>query len=502
MSRRIFLLFLILAIIPVVYAQEIKKCEFSGSFYPADANELSKLLDTYLKSAQTPDINGDILGIISPHAGYIYSAPIAAYSYKILQNKKFDAAIIIGQSHRYGFDGASAYPAGIFSTPLGDLDIDAKLAKEFESLEFITYESKFFQQEHSIEVQLPFIIKVLGKVNIVPIIFGRVDFDQLEKLADKLVDISKKKNILIIVSSDLSHYNPYDTANKIDNKTIEFIKNKDVPSLHRSQEDDEGRACGMNPIITLILYAQARGAKIDILKYANSGDTAGDKSRVVGYVSAVTYIPQQNLKSQISNSRQKEKDTEKEEKMGEYSLNKDEKIALLKIARSTLESYLKNGKVPEFKAESQNLREKRGAFVTLKKHGELRGCIGRIVADTTLYEVISAVAIDSATGDPRFAAVRYEELKDIEIEISVLTPFEKINSIEKIEVGKHGLMIRKGFNSGLLLPQVPGEYGWDRETFLEHTCVKAGLSPDAYKDANAAIYKFSAIVFNESDFSK
>jgi AmmeMemoRadiSam system protein A len=161
---------------------------------------------------------------------------------------------------------------------------------------------------------------------------------------------------------------------------------------------------------------------------------------------------------------------------------------------------LKEGKIPQFEVVSENLKEKRGAFVTLKKNGLLRGCIGRIVADTALYKLISQVVIDSALNDPRFPPVRYEELKDIEIEISVLTPFTEIENLEEIEVGKHGLMIRKGFYSGLLLPQVPLEYGWDRETFLKHICLKAGLPPDAYKEKDVLLYKFSAIVFSEKDY--
>lgn len=185
--------------------------------------------------------------------------------------------------------------------------------------------------------------------------------------------------------------------------------------------------------------------------------------------------------------------------MEEFTLSDKEKKALLEIARSTLERYLRNKKVPEFKIESDNLKAQRGAFVTLKKEGELRGCIGRIVADTPLYNVVSDMAIESATADPRFSSVAYEELKDIEIEISVLTPFVKVENIEEIEVGKHGLMIQKGFSSGLLLPQVPTEYGWDRVTFLQHTCLKAGLPQDSYKDQDATIYKFSAIVFNEKE---
>jgi AmmeMemoRadiSam system protein A len=187
-------------------------------------------------------------------------------------------------------------------------------------------------------------------------------------------------------------------------------------------------------------------------------------------------------------------------KMSQFDLTAEEKKELLKISRTTLETYLKTGQKPQWKAATLNLQEKRGAFVTLKKFSELRGCIGRIVADTPLYQVIADTAIDSAVNDPRFEPVSYNELKDLEIEISVLTPFEKVKQINEIEVGKHGLLIRKGYHSGLLLPQVPSEYGWRRQEFLEHTCLKAGLDKNDYLDPEATLYKFSAIVFNESDF--
>jgi AmmeMemoRadiSam system protein A len=185
--------------------------------------------------------------------------------------------------------------------------------------------------------------------------------------------------------------------------------------------------------------------------------------------------------------------------MAEYTLNNEEKKTLLKIARETLENHLQGKKVPEFKAGSPALQEKRGAFVTLKEHGRLRGCIGRIVGDTPVYKVVSEFAIYAATEDNRFPQVEYGELKDIEIEISVLTPFDRIKSFDEIEIGKHGLIIKKDFRQGLFLPQVPVEQGWDMKTYLEELCHKAGLPADAYKDKDAIIEKFRAIVFSESE---
>jgi len=180
-------------------------------------------------------------------------------------------------------------------------------------------------------------------------------------------------------------------------------------------------------------------------------------------------------------------------------LKKEEKKKLLNLARKTIESYLKEGKIPSWEINEPQLLEKKGAFVTLKKQGELRGCIGRIYAESPLYQTVQEMAIEASLNDPRFFPLRLEELPEIEIEISVLSELKKIENIEEIEVGKHGILMRRGFNSGLLLPQVATEYNWTREEFLRHTCLKAGLPPDAWKDKKTQIYIFSAEVFSEKN---
>jgi len=463
----------------ILFAQEIKNFEFAGLFYPQDKKKLEIKIEEYFSSAILPSVD-NIIGVISPHAGYIFSGKIAAYSYRILKDKDFDTAIIMGPSHRYFFKGVALWGKGGFSTPLGVFKVDEEIAKELEKLKFVKKKREYFGGEHSIEVQLPFLKKVLPQVKIVPLLFGKTSYENLERLAEKLVKLRGTKRLLLIVSTDLSHYHSYSEAKKIDAETIQYIKNKDIESLWRGNLLGEARACGIYPLISFLFYTRKIGAKIKILKYANSGDAYGEKSKVVGYLSAVAY---------------------KEEESMEYSLTEEEKKILLEIARKTLESYLKDKKIPQFKVTSQRLEEKRGVFVTLKKNGQLRGCIGRIVADTPLYQAVSRMAIESALSDPRFYAVDFSELKDIEIEISVLSPFRRITSLEEIVVGRDGLMIQKGFYSGLLLPQVPLEYGWDKKTFLEHLCLKAGLPPSAYKDKDVVIYRFTACVFSEKEFS-
>ncbi|MFH1767821.1 MAG: AmmeMemoRadiSam system protein B [Candidatus Omnitrophota bacterium] len=465
------------------YSQEVKDCEFAGSFYPQDASLLDSMIDKWLLEGESfGDLEGDVLGIIAPHAGYIYSGKIAASGFNVIDKNKFDTVILLGPSHRYYFEGIAVYRQGAFDTPLGKLEVDHGLAARFKKLSFVNLEPGFFQKEHCLEVQLPFIKKVLPDCKIVPVIFGKLNFGQMKELAQYFSYLTKEKRILFVVSTDLSHYHPYEQAVRIDSETIEHIENLDAAWFWDSLKAGEQKACGILPLITFILYVKKEGGQIEKITYANSGDSGPDKSKVVGYLSAVAYR---------INSHNDQEDT--------MNLSREEKDRLITIARKTLEEYLKSGKYPKISVNSERLKENRAVFVTLKKDNQLRGCIGRIVADMPLYESVSKVAVDSALHDPRFAPVQYDELAGISIEISVMTPFETVGALEEIEVGKHGLIIQKGFHSGLLLPQVPTEYGWDRKTFLEHLCQKAGLPVNAYMDKDAKIYKFSADVFSEKE---
>lgn len=181
----------------------------------------------------------------------------------------------------------------------------------------------------------------------------------------------------------------------------------------------------------------------------------------------------------------------------EGRLKDEERRELLSLARKTIESHLKGESLPDFIPLSDTLKSERGAFVSLHKNDQLRGCIGTFISHKPLYETVTEMAIAASTQDPRFPPVTIEELPHIVIEISVLSPLRKIKDISEIEVGRHGIYIVNGFNRGCLLPQVATEYGWDRKTFLEKTCLKAGLSPDEWREGTD-IYIFSAEVFGES----
>lgn len=460
-------------------AQETKYPNVSGSFYPADPKVLSTKIDSYLKDAIVPEIDGRIIGLISPHAGYEYSAAIAAHGYKLIQGKNYNTVVVMAPSHYYGFNGISVWPEGKFKTPLGDMEVDSELAGQIlKRLDRAKFIPEAFAKEHALEVQLPFVQKVLPTAKIVPIVMGSPDLSDSQALAGILKDIiGKREDVLIIASTDLSHYHPYAEANSIDKTTVGYFQGIDCKGLWQADLEGKAELCGIAPVMTLLSYAKDSEAKIKILKHANSGDVTGDFSRVVGYVSAVFYL-EDNPK-------------------GEAMLTIEEKKTLIRIARESMENYVKTGKRKEFVVDDPVLKRHQGAFVTLNKNGQLRGCIGRIVADDPLYEVVASMAIEAAIDDPRFYPVTAKELNDIEIDISALSPIEEIKDVNKIEVGKHGIIIRRGFFQGLLLPQVATEYGWDRETFLRQTCLKAGLPEDAWKDKTTQISIFSAEVFSE-----
>jgi len=185
-----------------------------------------------------------------------------------------------------------------------------------------------------------------------------------------------------------------------------------------------------------------------------------------------------------------------EKKVGvDLGLNAEEKKLLHHIARTVIENRARGIQVPEFKVDSPILKENRGAFVTINKKGQLRGCIGYIEGRGPLHKTVEEMAEAAAFRDPRFSPVKGKELPELELEISVLTPLRKITDVNEIEIGRHGIYIKKGWYSGLLLPQVATEYKMDRQTFLEHTCQKAGLPSNAWKDKNTEIYIFSADIF-------
>jgi AmmeMemoRadiSam system protein B/AmmeMemoRadiSam system protein A len=468
--------------------KEIREPAVAGSWYSDNPEILSKELKGYLDNATKGEIQGKIIALVSPHAGYQYSGGVAAHAYKLVEGKTFDTIVVVAPSHRALFKGASLYDRGGFRTPLGIVPIDEELSKRMmEKRKEIQFLPEAHAQEHSLEIQLPFLQIVLKTFKLVPIVMEPYwSWETCQSLATAIAETVKGKNVLLVASSDLSHFHSSQKAVELDKIVLNHLERLDPEGLNRDLKQGRCEACGGGPIISIMLAAKALGAnKGKVLKYLNSGDVTGDRSRVVGYAAGVFY------KTVGGTEKMKE-----EKKVGvDLGLNEQEKRTLHQIARAVIENKVKGKPVPEFKVDSPILNENRGAFVTIEKKGQLRGCIGYIEGRGPLHRTIEEMAEAAAFRDPRFTPVTERELPDLDIEISVLTPLKKITDVNEIEVGKHGIYMKKGWNSGLLLPQVATEYGWDRQTFLEHTCQKAGLPSNAWKDKNTEIYIFSADIF-------
>jgi AmmeMemoRadiSam system protein B/AmmeMemoRadiSam system protein A len=471
--------------------QKVRPAAVAGAFYPADPKELSAMIDAMLAKAAGPAITDPILAAVAPHAGYQYSGPVAAYTYAALKGRKYSRVVVIAPTHYVAFDFTSVYDGDAYTTPLGTIPVDKAFAKKLAKMDSTMqlsgrgHDITSAGGEHSIEVQLPWLQKALGNFELVPIVMGDQSYESSRALGlalAKLIKADKDGSTLVLASSDLSHYHPYNEAVTIDHKTLSALAAWDYFSMSRNFEQRIWEACGGAPIVAAMVYAERVGAtQARVLKYANSGDVTSDRSRVVGY-SADVFV----------------KATGKKAAETPFSLTGPEKRELLALARKSVEHVVKQEEVYEPPlSSSATLNQERGAFVTLTEGGNLRGCIGYTSAVKPLYLTVRDTATHAALHDPRFQPVSAEELPRLEYEVSVLSPLRRVTDVEQIKVGVHGLLMKNGRSEGLLLPQVPVEQGWDRQTFLEQTCRKARLSADCWKDADTDIFSFTAVVFNE-----
>lgn len=468
----------------------------AGGFYPASPGKLGAMVDEMMAAAEVPSIPGRIRVVIAPHAGYVYSGPVAAYAFKAVAGKKYGTVVLIGNSHKEGYHGASVYPRGSFMTPLGAVPIDADLAQRLiDASPDIYFRESAHLPEHSLEVELPFLQRALGEFKLVPVLLGAESMDLARSVSDALA-ANLGDDALVVISTDLSHYPKYDDANYADGEVIKAVLTGDAEHLERTIRqvmrsgipNEVTCMCGEGAVKTGMLLAKKIGATdIRLLKYANSGDTAGSRNSVVGYASIAFAGPEG-----------KGEPAPPAAAADEEVLNKEEEDALLKLARLTVETFVRTGKKPEWENRWPALEQPLGAFVTLKEHGRLRGCIGRFQPNLPLYRVVMEMAIAAATQDHRFSPVTEKELGELEYEISVLSPLRKIKSWKEIQLGKHGVQVVRGFRSGVYLPQVATETGWDLETFMSTLCAhKAGLSPNAWMEPGTDLYVFTAQVFHE-----
>jgi AmmeMemoRadiSam system protein B/AmmeMemoRadiSam system protein A len=455
----------------------------ANRFYTGDARELSEEVDSFLALHRGATIYHHVAAVIVPHAGYYFSGRVAASAYmSVPADQPYKRIFLLGPSHHEWLDGASVNTeADYYATPLGNVKVDRETARSISDADSVfSYQPKAHDREHCLEVQLPFLQRRLGDVPpIVPIIISTNDFNKLKRIAHVLKPYFTEEN-LFVISSDFSHYPSYEDACEVDALTGKAIETGSVEAFIAALEQNarSGKrnlatsACGELAIATLMLMMDG-SYEVKHLMYQNSGDADNhDHSRVVGYHSFAIV-----RKSDAG-----------------FALSDDEKRLLKEIALTSIKDSLAGKEISHSSPLTTHLSAKCGAFVSLHKHGRLRGCIGHFGEDIPLHEIVAEMARAAAFEDPRFMPVTADELADIDIEISVLTPMRRIESLDEFELHRHGIYIRKGYRSGTFLPQVADEVNWTKEEFVSHCAQdKAGIGWDGWKDAE--LYVYEAIVF-------
>ncbi len=498
----------------------------AGQFYPGDAKTLRATVEASLAEAPAlagkpaTEFKGRLFALIAPHAGYEFSGKVAGYSFKQIRKGQFQRVIVLGPSHYSGFRGFSILDAGAFATPLGNVPLDRPVCLKLSAHELHVRADDAQAREHSIEAELPFLQVALGDFQLVPIMVGYLAPGDAEKIAAALREYLTPSTLLVI-SSDFTHYGQsYDyvpftedieqNLRKLDMGAVDLILAKNYEGYVKYMRDPAPTICGRFPIEVLLklLPAEAEGR---LLKYDTSGHITGDWSLSVSYVSAIFTVPADWKPAQPSEGSYKPSEGSQ--------LTPGEKKTLLQIARDTLEAYVRTGRASEISSDkyalTPALQAECGAFVTLnesmqgaagdKKNEALRGCIGNIgYAEPPLrrglmplYQTVAQMAVAASSEDPRFTPVRANELKDIELEISVLSLARQVRGPEDFQVGRDGIIIRKEGGGAVFLPQVAPEQHWTREQTLDNLCLKAGWPPDEWKKPGMAFYTFTAQVFAE-----
>lgn len=448
----------------------------AGQWYPDSEPELRTQLQGFFARVALPDSLSALhpRAILVPHAGYLYSGPTAAYAFALVHPGDYDTAIVIGPSHHFNNNTIALFNGQAFHTPLGDMPIDRELTRALQGQDTrILAENDIQAPEHSVEAEVPFLQYIDPKLKLVPIVTATDDPALLDRLAEILARTMKGKRCLIVISSDMSHYYAAATARQMDACAIADLRSGNREQLRQDFTAHRCQLCGEDGAWVLMnLAASQHWDRRVLLHYAHSGEATGDSTSVVGYCAlALTSTT------------------------GDQSMHD----TLLQLARKSIAYTLETGKQLSIEPPADpQLSEVRAVFVTLNERDELRGCIGHMVARDPLYLAVIEMAHAAAFEDPRFMPLRKTELDSITIEISILTPMQKIDDYKKIRLGIDGVYVRKGYHSGVYLPQVATETGWDLDTFLSSLCSsKAGLSAQAYKDPATEIYVYQVDEFSE-----
>ncbi len=482
-------------------------------FYTQDGEELRRQLTGYLEAAEaSSELEGrDLLGFLAPHAGYRYSGPTAAHAYLQARGRGYKTVVIMALSHRRRAGKVALLDHDFYETPLGRVPIDGDIVRELIEAdgELLEVNPRVFRGEHSMEIQIPLLQLTADEgFQVVPIILATGSEAHAQRLARVLFEqLGQRRDVLFVASSDLSHFFPYERANRTDREILDLVTDMNLEELRNRGPGRRDMPCGYYPLLALMeLFAlyEADARRTTLLRYQNSGDTAGDRSRVVGYGS-VAFSLNTGVRTEEAPARAA---PEPAAESSNIPYGREDREALIQLARRSVTAAVRGEEFSPSRPDSELLRQDGAAFVTLHcettRDGRcigpgdgLRGCIGHVVARIPLYRCINDVARSAAIHDRRFHPVSERELEHLSYEISVLTPPQPVTDPRSVVVGRDGLIMARGASRGLLLPQVPTELGWDLETFLARTCRKAHMEPTCWQDSRTTIERFGAIVWGE-----
>jgi hypothetical protein len=485
---------------PPLPEKSVRPSALAGSWYVSDPDALKELISELLDRAVGRPSKGYPMALLVPHAGYRYSGLTAAEGYRLLKGRTYGRVFLLGTAHRQAFSGISVPPYTHYRTPLGEVPLDlVTCARLKEQAPFVS-ERTAHTREHSIEIHLPFLQMVLGDFQLVPLLVSHLTPQELDRAAE-LLRAEIGPGDIVIASSDFTHYGPNfgylgppDSPFQPDQAPGRLagmmetawglIAAGDVPGLLEYKEHTKDTICGLMPI-ALLLKSLPPGSVPDLLATDTSGNLTRDYLNSVSYLSAVFYghWPYSRV-----------------EGMGTLAV--EEREVLLGIARETVERFVRTGDRTAVSDVEQRvtagMREHRGVFVTLKKDGSLRGCIGTILPAKSLIQAILDNAVNAAAFDGRFQPVTEDELDGLTVEISVLSPPVEIGDYQTIVLGRDGIILEKNGRSSVFLPQVAVEQGWDLVQTLTHLSGKAGLGPTGWN--SGAVFKtFQALVFAEKE---
>lgn len=460
----------------------VREPAVAGSFYPGDAGRLRAMLQRLLREA-APPVGPRPAAIVAPHAGYVFSGRVAADAWRQAQGHPIELIVILGTNHTApDFRKVAAHPGSGFRTPLGVTAIDRDAVRALsEASPDVVLDAGPHAREHSVEVQVPFAQVLFPDARILPLIIGAPDPELCDRLGMALQSLLRGRRALVVASSDLSHYPSARDAVAVDGRVLHAITSMDARNVRATIAAEMARgvaglgtcACGEGPILTAISAAKALGAtRGTLVRSATSADVPeGEPGRVVGY-GAVVFDAGAEIDAAA-------------------------RSVLLGLARESIASYLATGRVAKAGSLPKVAALRRGVFVTLRRAGHLRGCIGTLTADSPLGVTVAEMAVEAAVRDPRFDPVSRAELRSLAIEISVLTPSRPVARAADVVVGRDGVVLSKAGRSAVFLPKVAVEQGWGREELLDELCQKGGMAAGCWREG-ASLSVFQAEVFEEA----